>query len=612
VTVTNNSGGTTKFTIRPTNTSGTGRATFSDGSTELIINGNAANQPLTVKGVTRSSQVDDLIIEAMLNNNNTVVASDLFTVGEITSLIWEKFDMDYLDLDANPGPGSGPNGLERGRRIFPDKKDVADAGGSVDRSLVRVKATVSPSLPNVQIYFGSYDLDDPSAVGPHIDPMFADGNDNNGTVNTSTSGDFVIPAGIICSDSNPPGHVPGRIGCSISSNGIAVGAFKTTMQPGDNFAIAASLNNSYRDGILVLTSDGSKLINSSAQEIPVSGMGNPNNVAGIRTEMLTVWRKLHIEVDSMGAATGNKVEGTMAQSLKVGTGIRTLMVTAPSPGLEVDRFENGRMVINGNSYRIIDAVPATPTAPAIHSNTVDSVTIFNNTVPFNINTTSTFTLYDDDDMDDDDGGYLSLNGDAGDDVPEPDTSLLTGGSDSPINNYMAPAYIQPVYDLTVSHENVAYVANLDGSNLRSVIDANFDNRLLEASVDFWTIYLLGAYQFEAGGSPNTVNYDADPYEEVGAIVTAAYGVSDVPLSSIHTTNPSGHGSVIFMEMSRANEYPMNYIGRPVSRAFTTAHEVGHLFSCDHTEQGLMEVTQLRSVGTFSETSISWIRKAMHP
>ncbi|MGI8640246.1 MAG: hypothetical protein ACR2MG_09820, partial [Pyrinomonadaceae bacterium] len=84
--------------------------------------------------------------------------------------------------------------------------------------------------------------------------------------------------------------------------------------------------------------------------------------------MLTVWRKLHIEVDSMGNAADNKVEGTLAEDRKVGTGTKTLQVTV-TPALEVNRFENGRMVINGRSYPVVDM---TSTQDA---NTTDTVTI---------------------------------------------------------------------------------------------------------------------------------------------------------------------------------------------------------------------------------------------
>ncbi|HLA96408.1 MAG TPA: hypothetical protein VK612_11860, partial [Pyrinomonadaceae bacterium] len=198
ITIANNASGTTKFTL--TTTAGTGTATFENGTNETIVNGNVTNQPLKIKGVLESSQVDNIRIEARVNGGSTVLASDNFTVAVITSLIFERFDSTYVDLDANPGPDGTPTPGE-GRRIFPDKKDVTDAAGTVDRSLVKVKAQVAPAAANLTVYFGSFDLDDPSAMGVPIDPLGADGKDNNGAVTTSKSGDFTVPTGITCDNS---------------------------------------------------------------------------------------------------------------------------------------------------------------------------------------------------------------------------------------------------------------------------------------------------------------------------------------------------------------------------------------------------------------------------
>ena len=227
VSIANNANGTTKFTIKTPN--GTGSAVFESGLNELTVNGNATNMPLKIKGVTESSQANNIIIEAKLNNSKSVSASDNFTVARITLLLFEKFEPDYTEPDNNPGT-DGVHTPEEGLRIFPDKLTLTPAD-TKDRSLVKVKATVSPSIPNVTVYFGSYDLDDPSANMAPIDTNGSDGNDNNGMVNNSTSGDFTIPPGINCTDPST-GHIAGKIECTIASVGIATAVFKTTMQPG--------------------------------------------------------------------------------------------------------------------------------------------------------------------------------------------------------------------------------------------------------------------------------------------------------------------------------------------------------------------------------------------
>ena len=291
VSIANNANGTTKFTIRTPN--GAGNATFANNSTEVTVNGNTTNMPLIIKGVTESSQADNIKIEAKLNNSSTVSAQDDFTVAVITSLEFERINADDVALDDNPGTDGIVNsdGSE-GRRIFPDKKDSVDM---TDRSILRVKANVSPLVPKVSVHFATFDLDDPSANTAPIDTNISLGNDNNGSVpgrdsfgnvTNSKSGILVTPDGGDCSFILTEFDIS-RGGCAIASNSAAVINYKVTMQPGDNFAIAASLNSLYRDGISLNSMDGSKLINSTNQIIPISGEANPDNVAGIRTKMLT-------------------------------------------------------------------------------------------------------------------------------------------------------------------------------------------------------------------------------------------------------------------------------------------------------------------------------------
>lgn len=588
----------TKFRIR--RLSGTGSATFEDGTTETQeFTGAVSSRTLRIKGVTESSQANNFVIEALVNGSSKLQKS--FTVATIMALVFENFDSNYSNIDSNPG--NGQTGSAGGRRIFPDKKDVADVNsGTTDRALVKVIATVSPTIPNVQVYFGSYDLDDPSANAAPLDTNASVGDDNNGAVNSSKSGDFVSPSGITCTASTPA--VVGRIGCTVASGGTATAAFKTTMQPGDNFAVAASLTDTYRDSITLNSSDGSKLTDSANKTIPISGEANTDNAAGIRTEMLTVWRSLHIEVDSMGNVSGNSVTGTIASNLR-GVTRSQITLTLSVSTLEPNRFENGRLVIGSSSYGVINSNPAA--SPPVDANTSNTVTIIN-TGTFSVSYGDSFTLYDDDDMDDEDVG--NLNGDQGDNVPEPDLGLLTPNEVSCSNtfntnncNVFVSAYVQPTYDLSGSHEDIPFYTNTSSSSLANIRTSYFQNKMYEANTDFWTIYLLGAYQFES-------SIDGDP-DSSGAI----FGFKDGP-----GTN-DGEGAVIFNEVGRPREYenmntinPVDWRMRPVSRRFTVAHEVGHLFGGDHDdynpgtmEAGIMADSLFRTSPLFSNTTINKIR-----
>lgn len=607
VTVTVANATTAKASIRQV-AGTTGNATFADGSTEIDVPVNASQQ-LTIKGVTESSQADNFILEVKANGNQTVLAGDNFTVAVITALEFERINTTGINpdvpLDFNPGI-DGMHTPEEGWRIFPDKNAPSDG---TDRATLRVKATVAPAnVPNMNVYFASFDLDDPSATGLPIDTTGNDGVDNNGDVGGSKSGDFSNSASGACGASGTTGTVAlhiRTIDCPVSNNTTSTD-FKVTMQPGDNFAVAATLDDTYRrDAIRVNTMDGSRLINAASQIIPISGEPNSNNVQGIRTDMLTVWRRLHIEVDSMGNVTGNHVKGVIPTAIRINTGNQTLTVNVP---LEPNRFENGLMVIGKQRLRVIDY--DWTVNPPIFANTESTVTVSNPGAAFSVRANQTFTLYDDDDMDEGDG--VNLDGDTlplpGEEVDAPSRTLLQP-FDTPCPNVItatdcnsfAPAYIRPLEDLTGDSGDVPFFANVTDAEIDNIVASNFYNKYYEASETFWTIYLLGAYQHDP-------IRDADPAE----------------------TNAAGFGttgtleSTVFQELCRPTEFDILdrvrppgidvWRNRPVANKYTTVHEIGHLFRCMHDDglqetgdAGVMAQSGTRTKAIFNDYSLNIIR-----
>lgn len=342
----------------------------------------------------------------------------------------------------------------------------------------------------------------------------------------------------------------------------------------------------------------------------------------MRTELLTVWRRLHIELDSMGIVSGNNVTGTFSGNQTIAASAETTLSLNVSPALETNRFENGRLVIKGvGSFKVVDHT----TRPFINTtvkfaNTSDTVTISNTTeTPFEVSNGQSFTLYDDDDMNDGDGD--NLDGDAGNEnVGTPDTGILQS-VDTPCSNVynanncnvFAPAYVIPKYDLTGSLEDVPFQLNID--QLASTTIYNnpnyFDNRGTETSVDFWTAYLLGAYQAK-------IDEDSDP-DEWGAV----YGRAE-------NADGTAQGVAVFMELNRAREYQdLNRVSiygtwntRPVANRFITAHEIAHMFTgghfdcvsgspnqipCPNDNAGLMSSPDQITQVTFSDVTLNKIR-----
>jgi hypothetical protein len=569
ITVTNNSSGTTKLNIRTTN--GTGDAVFDNNTAELIINGNVTDQVFKIKGTTESSGVDNITVEAKLNTNTAVADHDEFTVAVVSSLV---FEANNSPLDNNPGT-DGTHTAEEGQRIFPDKNAPVDP---TDRQSVKVKATVLPTALNATVYFATYDLDDPS-ISTVIDTNGVTGNDNNGTVTTGTSAGLLSGAGCTVTAD--------RADCS-TTNGISEALFTVTMQPGDNFAIAASLTQVYRNGIVLDMANGSRLLDAANNELPIT-RATGNNVIGIRTNMLTTWRRLHIEVDSMGNANSNFVIGTITDTRKVGTGNQTLNLSVTN--LEENRFENGRLEIrrNGSVYRSLRVIAATfttanPPVVITPSNTASSVTIFNNLSTFNVANGDQFILYDDDDMNNTETAG-TLHGDDGEDVPMLDRTYLED-SDNPTANHLVPAYMIPKYDVGDNNNSSIFQANVstdDGIGVRELFD--FDQIATEASQEFWTVYLLAGYQY-------TTDEDDDSESE-----NETLGVTDIQ---------NGVGSIIFRETGGVKECPTPGIFCDLYE--TQLHELGHLLNANHNEGGLMDDFSLN----FSDQSLLAIRMSTHP
>ncbi len=201
-------------------------------------------------------------------------------------------------LDANPNIGGG-------QRIYPDRESPQDA---VNRRTVRVQAITIPQTAGLTVNFLSFDVDDPSSDSKPVDSNGPLGNDNN---------------------SEPlPGSLS-SLAAHTDASGIAETVLTVTMQPGDNFKVAAACDPTYLDRVVV---SGVDLQDADGHLLPTNH--------GRSSEMLTVWRRLHVEVDSMG--NRDRQPGGWP-----GNGRRSRTRSPPQPesrwisALEPHRFEGG-------------------------------------------------------------------------------------------------------------------------------------------------------------------------------------------------------------------------------------------------------------------------------
>ncbi len=187
---------------------------------------------------------------------------------------------------------------------------------------MRVKATVTPTLDNVHVYFSWWDVDDPS-FSPPYDPF-------DGPVGPTGPDNYGSGAGLSATTAVTDGSGQARV------------TFTVSMQPGDNFRVAASASE---DEL------------SEVNQLKVHGI-LPFPSAVELSEMLTVWRKLWIEQDSMGAvaSTGNEknyFSGTAASYEEKPGGTRVHFQTPfPSELDEDNQFTDGWYRVSGNFYSV--------------------------------------------------------------------------------------------------------------------------------------------------------------------------------------------------------------------------------------------------------------------
>ncbi|HEX7184636.1 MAG TPA: hypothetical protein VF756_22620 [Thermoanaerobaculia bacterium] len=483
-------------------------------------NGNGVSAPIFVQGET----VGETVLTGCSAQLGCVFNPQTLAVGNVASLLLEAIDN---PLDNNPNAGGG-------QRIFPDKQTADD---DVDRRQVRVRATLSSPSPDMPIFFRTFDVDDPSSDAIPVDPNGANGNDNRGT---------------------PQAGTLSAASAQTDDSGAAQVELTVTMQPGDNFRIAAACNSASLGGVVV---NGTDLSDGGGNTLPTQRA----NV----TDMLTVWRRVHIEMDSMGLVSGNRVTGTITRA-RLNATARTAQLSVRQR-LERSRFQGGVMMIDG-----LGGFPVT-------DNTRGTISVFSGGVPPGTALAGrAYVLVDDDDFNSDDPSN-ALDGDDGENVTAPDTSLVQD-SDDPGQNVFAPAYVRPIYDIGDNNDLVPFVLNVAKDAPTAIIATyDFDSVGTEADDDFWTIYLLGAYQFIR-------REDMDPVTEP----VATLGIVDAI---------NGRGASVYNEVGREAATVVSGIN-----AVTTAHEIGHLFNGQHTDGGLMTPTST----VFTDVTLDRIRSLSHP
>ncbi|MBU0717533.1 MAG: hypothetical protein KJ749_04730 [Planctomycetes bacterium] len=147
------------------------------------------------------------------------------------------------------------------------------------RKKVKLVATVNPPVEGVAVYFRIWDVDDPfNELHPDMVNVDEIDDDDNGN------------------DNRPSGEAWSQHSDATDANGRAVWVFTVSMQPGNNYRAAASCIEdtlySFMSGIQVNQADADAMNQ-------YGGAFSGYKVPVVWSKMLTVWRKLHVELATM-------------------------------------------------------------------------------------------------------------------------------------------------------------------------------------------------------------------------------------------------------------------------------------------------------------------------
>jgi len=259
-----------------------------------------------------------------------VATTEPIVVGAVESLVWEKDNPGNSDLGTCPNNG--------GAQIFPDKLSPEDETPNIRRQ-VKLVATVVPPVPGVTVYFKVFDVDDPFNSLPAYSAMpnvslidgDTDGPDNRGTEAVA---------------------LPWTATDVTDESGKATVTFTVSMQPGNNYRAGASVLS---DAVAVAqaTQWSADRINNWAPASPGDFSGY--SVPLVWSQMLTVWRKLHVEFDSMTTEPGTTPErepdwqSVYISSAVSGTTSTTLQLGWTPQGASNHQYEGGHILMNASA-----------------------------------------------------------------------------------------------------------------------------------------------------------------------------------------------------------------------------------------------------------------------
>ena len=462
-------------------------------------------------------------------------------VADVVSLEWETYPDDVvatpvdhgpnIDIDADVHPCQPPGSTAK--RIFPGKKVYDDTLAERNmRRKVLAKVTISNTFtdipdPGFPIWIRLYDVDDPSANDYGLpeaqctapldcdDPnhsAFSSFEDNKGEMEYrfSFTNGWDCDCGYVASGSDDVGIV-----------------MLTSHLPGNNVRVVVSTAKE-------ITNQDDPWDDVTWERVDSdSGAGLPSQVES--SDMLTSWRKLHIERDYMApvpstGAEKNRITGTADSYTYDGVSKTEVDLGQNMPGNfdDEDQFEGGWYFAFPNWYQVVSFVD---------SWWHDEIIVEGD--PAGDGALMAYTLFDDDDQDLLDSPYY----------------VTLGAAEI---NAFRQAYIEPDYLPDSYSDEVSFNLNLTWTEQVFIIDFD-EEQDVWSEPGFWACLMTACYQCEY-----SADQDADLFG-VGGYVPSA----DTDAKGGVVPENDDNVGAIFLEVV-INENAWNW-----SEQKTVDHEIGH-------------------------------------
>ena len=493
----------------------------------------------------------------------------------------------------NPNDGNSSQGTtnleehDGGYRLFAERNQPQGRGGDAVHDKVRIRVTLKEPPPEgeeVTVYFKIFDPDhwsDEDIGGSKFDP-----NDQTAPNDNVTAGGAVL--------------MKADFSAAASSVKLVGDGEKRTVyigmriqdgsrQPTNNYLVAADLDiNRLND--IVFGPDGTILHHDDPEDTPV-----PEDVRV--TKLLTLWRTVYIEADSMGApnltqnpyptrvAAGNGFEHpTNAEWFVTDLDVPTLVGEPEDLGVQYSQYQGGEVTFLRENDTVIHR------RLIEHSGRINGKLVleFANAVA---DAAAKFRNLDDDDIDpetvddnDHDTGETHIEAN--------DMQINFGGLLGFMQERYTPACIKinatktdlsPTNSNNVNQNNVGFQTYI--WKARHMVDNNTHfnsgqnfvaaNKQSRCTADFWAIYMCGAFQM----SPFHDNDPNGNVEEALSGYTYAPGVDGSP-----PADDAHSGILIFFEAMRDVDTfggTQLTIGGDDLIIGTITHETGHTWGLTH-------------------------------